>query len=86
MDTLNSKCLWKTSMRIFGTITRDLIARVVIITSIYSIISYFIIQKYQSTPDKLVIGIPMLFVMFGVVILISILYCLRRYNVWSAKK
>lgn len=72
-------------MRNFGTVTKDLIARVVIITAIYSIISYFVIQKYQLTPDKLTTGIPLLFVMFGIVILISILYSLRMYHVWNGK-
>ncbi len=62
----------------------DLIARVCIITSIYSIISYFVIQKNYSQ-DQLAMGVPMLFVMFGIVILISILYDLRRYHVTSSK-
>jgi hypothetical protein len=72
-------------MRIFGTITKELTARVVIITSIYSIISYFVIERHHSTSDNLATAIPLLFVTFGVVILISILYCLRRYHVWNAK-
>lgn len=72
-------------MRIFGTVTKDLVARVIIITAIYSIISYFVIQKYQSTPDRFTMGIPMMFVMFGAVLLISILYSLRMYHVWNGK-
>ena len=66
-------------------IRTDLIVRVCIITSAFSIISYFLILKHISTPDRLVVAIPLLFVVFGVVILISILYDLRRYNVMSSK-
>jgi hypothetical protein len=73
-------------MRIFGTIAKELIARVVIITIFYSIISYIIILRHYSTSNNLETAIPLLFVTYGVVILISILYCLRKYHVWSAKK
>jgi hypothetical protein len=68
------------------TITTELIARVCIITLIYSIISYMLIQKDMFIPSQLIISIPLLFVTFGVVMLISILYCLRTYHVWNAKK
>lgn len=63
----------------------DLIARVCIITAAFSIISYIVIQKNIITPDRLIVAIPLLFVTCGVVILISILYDLRRYNVTSNK-
>jgi len=63
----------------------DLIARVCIITTVFSIISYIVIQKNAITPDRLIIAIPLLFVVCGVVILISILYDLRRYNVTRNK-
>jgi hypothetical protein len=68
------------------TITTELIARVCIITLIYSIISYMLIQKDMFIPSQLIISIPLLFVTFGLVMLISILYCLRTYHVWNAKK
>ncbi len=64
-------------------ITKALITRVVIITFIYSIISYLVIQKNTATQDQLTIAIPLIFVMFGVVILINILFCLRKYNVMN---
>ena len=68
------------------SITTDLTARVVIITFIYSIISYVVIQKETAMPNQLAIAIPILFVTFGVVILISILFDLRRYHVMNAKR
>lgn len=68
------------------SITTDLTARVVIITSIYAIISYVVIQKDVATPNQLAIAIPLLFVLFGMVILISILFDLRRYHVMNAKR
>ena len=71
-------------MKIFGTITKELITRIVIITFIYSIISYVVIHKDRAVFDQS-IAIPLLFVAFGVVILISILYCLRKYHVWNAR-
>jgi hypothetical protein len=73
-------------MKIFGTLTKELTARVVIITSIYSIISFIIIERHHPTPNQLEISIPLLFVTFGVVILISTLYCLRKYKVWNTEK
>lgn len=68
------------------TITADLTARVCIITFIYSIISYAIIERYPATPNQLAMDIPLLFVTFGVVILISVLFDLRRFRVWNAKR
>jgi hypothetical protein len=73
-------------MKVFATITKELTARVVIITSIYSIISFIIIERHQPTPNQLEVDIPLLFVTFGIVILISILYCLRKYKVWNAER
>jgi len=72
-------------MRIFGTIAKELTARIAIVTSIYSIISFIIIERHHLTSDDLETAIPLLFVTCGVVILINILYCLRRYHMWNAK-
>ena len=60
-----------------------LTARVVIITLIYAIISYLVIQRNYPL-DHLAIGIPVLLVMFGIVIMISILFVLWRYHVMDA--
>lgn len=68
------------------TLVKELTTRVVIITVFYAIISYFIIQRHQSTSDNLEISIPLLFVTFGVVILISVLFSLKKYHVWDSKK
>jgi len=59
-------------------LTRELVTRCIVITAIYSIISYFIIRKYQSTLDKLKTKLPLLFVTFGVVMLINILYVVSK--------
>lgn len=67
-------------------IKTELTARVAIITFMYSIISYIVIQKDVATPDQLAIAVPLLFVTFGVVILISILFCLWRYHVMNIKR
>lgn len=60
----------------------DLTARVVIITLITSIVSYLVVQK--KPPYQLAIAIPLLFVAFGTVIMINVLFDLWRYHVLSA--
>ncbi|MGI0073956.1 MAG: hypothetical protein ACREA3_09105 [Nitrosotalea sp.] len=66
----------------FDLIT-DIIVRVCIITAIFSILSYYVMRKYTATPNRLKVRIPMLFVVFGVVTLINILYVLERYDVMN---
>jgi len=66
----------------FNLIT-DIIVRVCIITAIFSLISYYVMRKYTATPSMLKIRISLLFVVFGVVILINILYILERYHVMN---
>jgi len=72
-------------MKIFGTISKELTARIVIITTIYSIISFIILERHNPAPNQLEIAIPLLFVTFGIVILVNILFCLRKYHVWNTK-
>jgi hypothetical protein len=67
----------------------DLTMRVVIITAIYAVISYFVIRRAapffsSTTPGQLAIDIPVLLVMFGIVIMISNLFDLWRYDVMDA--
>jgi len=59
-------------------LARELVTRCIIITAVFSIISYFIIRRYQSTLDKLKTKLPLLFVTFGIVVLINILYVLSK--------
>jgi len=73
-------------VKIFGTLAKELTTRVVIITAIYSIISFIIIERHNPTPNQLEVAIPLLFVTFGVVVSISILYCLRKYKVLDNEK
>ena len=61
-------------------IRSDLIARVCIITAIFSLISYLIIQRNEDVQ-----AIPVLFVLFGVVTLISILFDINRFHVLNPK-
>jgi len=66
-------------------LAKELVTRVIAITSIYSIISYFIVGNILTHNKQPEIAISLLFVIFGVVILISVLYCLRKYNVMNLK-
>jgi uncharacterized membrane protein len=61
----------------------DLIVRVIIITVIFSILSYVVIHNNLLTPDRLELAIPLLFAVNGIVILISLLYDIHRYHVVS---
>lgn len=69
-----------------ATIATELTVRVGIITCIFSIISYAVVHNIIGHGNQSGMAIPLLFVIFGVVILISILFCLRTYHVWNAKK
>ena len=69
-----------------STIATELTVRVCIITCAFSIISYAIIHNIIAHNNQSGVAIPLLFVVFGVVILISVLFCLRKYHVWNAKK
>lgn len=59
-------------------LAKELVIRCIAITAIYSIISYFIIRRYQSKVDNLKTKLPLLFVTFGIVMLINILYVLSK--------
>jgi hypothetical protein len=59
-------------------LARELVTRCIAITAIFSIISYFVIRRYQSKVDDLKKKLPLLFVIFGVVMLINILYVLSK--------
>ena len=65
-------------------ITKELTIRTIIITIIFSIISYAVIYKNSSTPEQLAISMPLLFVIFGIVMLIGILFCIRKYHAINA--
>jgi hypothetical protein len=66
----------------FNLVT-DIIVRVCIITTVFSIISYYLMRKYVATQSKLQMRISLLFIVFGVVILVNVLYVLERYHVMS---
>jgi len=59
-------------------LARELVTRCIAITAIFSTISYFIIRRFQSKVDDLKKKLPLLFVIFGVVMLINILYVLSK--------
>jgi type III secretory pathway component EscR len=59
-------------------IRTDLIIRVCIITAIFSVISYILLRRNEGVQDM-----PALFVLFGIVILISILYDIERFHAIS---
>ena len=60
----------------FDLIT-GMIVRICIITAVFSLISYFLFRKYTDTPSKIKRAMPLLFVLFGVVILINVLIVLE---------
>jgi hypothetical protein len=59
-------------------LAKELVTRCIAITAIYSIISYFLIRRHQLTVDNLKTKLPLLFVTFGVVMPINILYVLSK--------
>jgi len=59
-------------------LARELVTRCIAITAIFSMISYFVIRRYQTKVDNLKKKLPLLFVVFGVVMLINILYVLSK--------
>jgi hypothetical protein len=63
---------------ISSDLAKELVTRCIAITAIYSIISYFVIRRYQSKVADLKKKLPLLFVTFGVVMLINILYVLSK--------
>jgi hypothetical protein len=62
-------------------ITNELVTRICAITAVFSVISFVIVWKNVGIPGRLEMAIPPFFVLFGVVILISVLYCLKKYHV-----
>lgn len=58
----------------------DIIVRVCIITAVFSVLSFYIMRKYSASSGRLTMRLPLLFVVFGIVILINVLYVLERYN------
>jgi len=62
------------------TLRSDLLLRVIIITTIYALISYGVIHMNLLTPDRLELAVPLLFVTCGIVTLISVLYDLHRFK------
>jgi hypothetical protein len=65
-------------------LTQSLIVRVLITTAIISIISYFVIKRGMVSPDRLRWAIPALFIVFGISILIQILYVLYRNHLMGS--
>jgi hypothetical protein len=63
----------------------DLSVRVIIITVAFSILSYIVIHNDLLTPDRLELAIPALFILNGIVILISVLFDIYRYHIVSNK-
>jgi hypothetical protein len=66
----------------FNLVT-DIVVRICIITAVFSVLSYYLIRKYATTQSKLQMRISLLFVVFGVVILVNVLYVLERYHVMT---
>ncbi|MGI0022948.1 MAG: hypothetical protein ACRD9Q_08825 [Nitrososphaeraceae archaeon] len=63
----------------------EIITRVVSYTVIYTMVSLIVIQKDLLLPEHIQIAIPLLFITYGIVTLISIFFCLGRYDVMGVK-
>jgi hypothetical protein len=68
-----------------ATIAADLTARVCIITAVWTLISYFVVMRNPSLPGQYILDLPLIPVAMGVVILISVLFDLRRFHIWNAQ-
>ena len=64
---------------------RELLIRIGSITWIFILIGFVLLQRNMSTPDKVYVDIPLLFIPFGVAITVSVLYCLRKYQVMNVR-
>ena len=56
-------------------IRTDLTIRVCIITAVFTLLSYVLVSRNKAVQD-----VPVLFIVFGAVILISILYDVERFK------
>jgi hypothetical protein len=56
-------------------IRTDLITRVCIITAVFSVVSYILVQRNEAVQY-----VPVFFILFGIVLLISILYDIERFH------
>jgi len=56
-------------------IRTDLIIRVCVITAVFSLISYILVRRNEAVQD-----IPVFFILFGIVLLISILFDIERFH------
>lgn len=68
-----------------ATIAADLTARVCIITAVWTIISYVVVVRESTSLGQNPWAIPLIPLAMGVIILISILFDLRRFHVWNTK-
>jgi len=66
-------------------LTKELLARIGAITVIFMMVSLLVIQRHLSTPSKFTTDIPLLFVLYGIVMAINILFCLRKYQATGTK-
>jgi hypothetical protein len=68
-----------------ATIAADLTARVCIITAVWTLITHFVVMRISSSPGQYNLYIPLIPVAMGVVILISVMFDLRRFHIWNAR-
>lgn len=74
---LNEKIKLCLNMNLRG----DLVARICIITAAFSIISYYVVER-DNDPRT---AITALFILFGIVVMISVQFDLWRYDVAQAE-
>lgn len=67
-------------------LAKELAARTAAIAAIFSLVSYrVLVGKETAQPGRLEYAIPLLFVTCGIVMLINILFSLRKYRVMDVR-
>lgn len=61
-------------------LARELVTRVIAVTAVFSAVSVIVLRRELAGQSRIDIAIPMLFVLFGGVVMVQVLYSLRRHR------
>ncbi|HJU13979.1 MAG TPA: hypothetical protein VJ792_05930 [Candidatus Nitrosotalea sp.] len=68
-----------------SSLRREILARVCAITGVFSAVSYVIIERKAQDVAQVGVAVPLLFVLCGAVLVVNLIYALRRHSVPDAK-
>ncbi|HJU13157.1 MAG TPA: hypothetical protein VJ792_01695 [Candidatus Nitrosotalea sp.] len=68
-----------------SSLRREILTRVCTITAVFSALSYVIIERKSQEVTQIGIAIPLLFVLCGAVLVVNLLYALRRHRTPDTK-